>query len=34
MLKSQMYNHGMKVMGVLEMISKYNLLEIIEKPEF
>ncbi|MFW9937968.1 MAG: heterodisulfide reductase-related iron-sulfur binding cluster, partial [Candidatus Thorarchaeota archaeon] len=31
---NEMYNHGMRVMGVLEMISKYNLLEIIEKPEF
>jgi heterodisulfide reductase subunit D len=31
---NEMYEHGLKVMGVLEMISKYNLLEIIEKPEF
>jgi heterodisulfide reductase subunit D len=31
---NEMYEHGMKVMGVLEMISKYDLLEIIEKPEF
>jgi heterodisulfide reductase subunit D len=31
---NEMYEHGMKVMGVLEMISKYNLLDIIEKPEF
>jgi Fe-S oxidoreductase len=31
---NEMYDHGMKVMGVLEMISKYDLLEIIEKPEF
>ncbi len=31
---NEMYEHGMKVMGVLEMISKYDLLDIIEKPEF
>jgi len=31
---NEQYNHGMIVMGVLEMISKYNLLDIIEKPEF
>jgi heterodisulfide reductase subunit D len=31
---NDLYDHGMKVMGVLEMISKYNLLEIVEKPEF
>jgi heterodisulfide reductase subunit D len=31
---NEMYNHGMTVMGVLEMISKYDLLDIIEKPEF
>jgi len=31
---NDMYNHGMQVMGVLEMISKYDLLEIIENPEF
>jgi len=31
---NEMYNHGMQVMGVLEMISTYNLLDIIEKPEF
>jgi heterodisulfide reductase subunit D len=31
---NEMYDHGMKVMGVLEMISTYNLLDIIEKPEF
>lgn len=26
------YNHGMKVMGVLQMITEYNLLETLEKP--
>ena len=31
---NEMYDHGMKVMGVLEMISDYDLLDIIEKPEF
>jgi len=28
---NEQYNHGMQVMGVLEMISKYNLLDIISK---
>jgi heterodisulfide reductase subunit D len=31
---NETYEHGLKVMGVLEMISTYNLLDIIEKPEF
>ncbi|MHA1669036.1 MAG: (Fe-S)-binding protein [Promethearchaeota archaeon] len=31
---NEQYNHGMIVMGVLEMISTYDLLDIIEKPEF
>lgn len=30
---NEMYEHGMKVMGVLEMIQAYDLMEIIEKPE-
>jgi len=30
---NEMYKHGMQVMGVLEMIQKYDLMEIIEKPE-
>ncbi|MFW9898649.1 MAG: (Fe-S)-binding protein [Candidatus Thorarchaeota archaeon] len=29
---NELYNHGMKVMGVLQMIDEYNLLDIIEKP--
>jgi heterodisulfide reductase subunit D len=29
---NETYNHGMKVMGVLQMITEYNLLEILEKP--
>ncbi|MFX0006605.1 MAG: (Fe-S)-binding protein [Promethearchaeota archaeon] len=29
---NETYNHGMKVMGVLQMITEYDLLEIIEKP--
>jgi heterodisulfide reductase subunit D len=29
---NELYNHGMKVMGVLQMITEYNLLNIIEKP--
>ncbi|MFW9782965.1 MAG: (Fe-S)-binding protein [Candidatus Heimdallarchaeota archaeon] len=29
---NDLYNHGMKVMGVLQMITEYNLLEIINKP--
>ena len=27
-----MYNHDMKVLGILQMITEYNLLEILEKP--
>jgi heterodisulfide reductase subunit D len=26
------YDHGMKVLGILQMITEYNLLEILEKP--
>jgi heterodisulfide reductase subunit D len=29
---NEMYNHGMKVMGVLQMITEYNLLNMLEKP--
>ncbi len=29
---NDLYNHGMKVMGVLQMITEYNLLSTIEKP--
>ncbi|TKJ20371.1 MAG: hypothetical protein CEE43_12685 [Promethearchaeota archaeon Loki_b32] len=29
---NDMYNHGMKVLGILQMITEYNLLEILEKP--
>ncbi|MFX1386612.1 MAG: heterodisulfide reductase-related iron-sulfur binding cluster, partial [Promethearchaeota archaeon] len=29
---NEMYNHGMKVLGVLQMITEYNLLDILEKP--
>jgi heterodisulfide reductase subunit D len=29
---NELYNHGMKVLGVLQMITEYNLLEILEKP--
>jgi heterodisulfide reductase subunit D len=29
---NEMYNHGMVVMGVLQLITEYNLLEIIENP--
>jgi heterodisulfide reductase subunit D len=29
---NELYNHGMKVMGVLQMITEYNLLSFIEKP--
>jgi heterodisulfide reductase subunit D len=29
---NEQYNHGMKVMGVLQMITEYNLLNILEKP--
>jgi len=28
---NEQYNHGMKVMGVLQMITEYNLLEILQK---
>ena len=28
-----MYNHGMKVMGILQMITEYNLLDMAEKPK-
>ncbi|MHA1105205.1 MAG: (Fe-S)-binding protein [Promethearchaeota archaeon] len=31
---NEQYGHGMKVMGVLEIISVYDILDIIEKPEF
>jgi len=31
---NEQYSHGMKVMGVLEMISYYDILDIIEAPEF
>jgi heterodisulfide reductase subunit D len=30
---NELYEHGMKVMGVLQMITEYNLLDVIEKPE-
>ncbi len=30
---NEMYNHGMVVMGVLQMITEYNLLDILEKPK-
>ncbi|MFX1305037.1 MAG: heterodisulfide reductase-related iron-sulfur binding cluster, partial [Promethearchaeota archaeon] len=30
---NEMYNHGMVVMGILQMITEYNLLEILEKPD-
>ncbi len=29
---NELYNHGMKVMGILQMITEYNLLNIVEKP--
>jgi heterodisulfide reductase subunit D len=29
---NEQYNHGMTVMGVLQMITEYNLLEILEQP--
>jgi heterodisulfide reductase subunit D len=29
---NELYDHGMKVMGVLQMITEYNLLNILEKP--
>jgi heterodisulfide reductase subunit D len=29
---NEQYEHGMKVMGVLQMITEYNLLDIVEKP--
>ncbi|MFX1408947.1 MAG: (Fe-S)-binding protein [Promethearchaeota archaeon] len=29
---NEMYDHGMIVMGVLQMITEYNLLDLIEKP--
>ncbi|MFX0041931.1 MAG: (Fe-S)-binding protein [Candidatus Hodarchaeota archaeon] len=29
---NDMYNHGMKVMGILQMITEYNLLDMMEKP--
>lgn len=31
---NEQYGHGMTVMGVLEMISVYDLLDIVENPEF
>ncbi|MFX1314872.1 MAG: (Fe-S)-binding protein, partial [Promethearchaeota archaeon] len=30
---NNMYNHGMKVMGILQMITEYNLLDMAEKPK-
>jgi len=30
---NDMYNHGMKVMGILQMITEYNLLDMAEKPK-
>jgi len=30
---NDMYNHGMKVMGILQMITEYNLLDMTEKPK-
>jgi hypothetical protein len=27
-----MYEHGLQVLGILEMIDKYNLLDVIEEP--
>ncbi|MFX1321105.1 MAG: (Fe-S)-binding protein [Promethearchaeota archaeon] len=30
---NDMYNHGMKVMGILQMITEYNLLNMTEKPK-
>jgi heterodisulfide reductase subunit D len=29
---NELYSHGMKVMGVLQMITEYNLLNLVEKP--
>lgn len=29
---NELYSHGMKVMGILQMITEYDLLEILEKP--
>ncbi len=29
---NEMYEHGMKVLGILQMITEYNLLEILNKP--
>jgi len=29
---NELYDHGMKVMGVLQMITEYNLLETLENP--
>ena len=31
---NELYNHGLKVYGLLQMIDEFNLLEIIEAPEF
>ena len=30
---NDMYNHGMKIMGILQMITEYNLLDMTEKPK-
>jgi len=30
---NDMYNHGMRVMGILQMITEYNLLNMVEKPK-
>jgi len=30
---NNIYNHGMKVMGILQMITEYNLLDMAEKPK-
>ena len=29
---NELYNHGMTVMGILQMISEYNLLDIVSQP--
>ena len=29
---NDLYNHGLEVLGILEMISKYDLLEVLEEP--
>ena len=30
---NELYEHGMKVMGILQMITEYNLLDILQKPD-